>query len=69
MRKESEKERGFVKKVKAVSLISSYFEIKSTDIRSIDIMELPVSFCVDKWNWMTEKHTLLAVTFIVHAQK
>ncbi len=47
MRKESEKERGFVKKVKAVSLIS-YFEIKST--RSIDIMELPVSFCVDKWH-------------------
>ncbi len=48
MRKESEKECGFVKKVKAVSLISSYFEKKSTDIRSIDIMELPVSFCVDK---------------------
>lgn len=59
VRKESEKEGGFVIKVNAIPLISSYldFEIKSADIYSIDIMESPLSFCVNKSHQMTEKNT------------
>lgn len=29
-------------------------------------MEQPLSFCLDKCYWMTEKHILLAVIFIVN---